>query len=58
VQFLPEVCGVFLAPGQPRSRRIFLRDSDGKITGFVDRREGADVRWNKVAAVQNDRPSG
>jgi hypothetical protein len=35
-------------PGQPRTRRIFLRDPAGKIAGFGDRREGEDVRWRKV----------
>ena len=28
-------------------RRIFLRDSRGKVVGFVDRREGEDIRWLK-----------
>jgi hypothetical protein len=47
-KYLPEVRDVFFAPGQPRSRRIFLRDSQGNVFAFVDRREGEDVRWTKV----------
>jgi hypothetical protein len=47
VKYLPEVVDVFFAPGQPRSRRIFVRDQRGAVTGFVDRREGEDIRWRK-----------
>jgi Domain of unknown function (DUF4440) len=50
VTYQPEVLDVFFAPGKPRTRRIFVRDDKGAITGFVDRREGIDVRWMKVAA--------
>jgi len=46
-QYLAEVPDVFFVAGQPRTRRIFLRDSQGKVVGFVDRREGEDVRWMK-----------
>ena len=45
VKYLPELLDVFFVPGQPRTRRIFTRDASGRITGFVDRREGEDVRW-------------
>jgi ketosteroid isomerase-like protein len=45
--YLPEVRDVFFVAGQPRSRRIFTRDAAGAVTGFVDRREGEDVRWQK-----------
>lgn len=48
VTYQPEVADVFFAAGKPRTRRIFLRDGQGAITGFVDRREGIDVRWTKV----------
>jgi Phenazine biosynthesis-like protein len=48
--YLPEVRDVFFVAGQPRSRRIFTRDPAGVVVGFVDRREGGDVRWQKVAA--------
>jgi len=47
VKYLPEVVDAFFAPGQPRSRRIFLRDGSGKVIAFVDRREGEDIRWLK-----------
>jgi hypothetical protein len=47
VKYAPELLDVFFAPGQPRTRRIFTRDASGQITGFVDRREGEDVRWVK-----------
>lgn len=46
-KYLAESPDVFFAPGQPRTRRIFVRDAAGKIVGFVDRREGEDVRWTK-----------
>jgi hypothetical protein len=46
-QYLAEVPDVFFVAGQPRTRRIFLRDAQGKVVGFVDRREGEDVRWTK-----------
>lgn len=43
-----EVRDVFFIAGQPRTRKIFQRDSAGKITGFVDRREGVDLTWTRV----------
>ena len=45
--YLPEVRDVFFSAGQPRSRRIFVRDAGGAVVGFVDRREGEDVRWQR-----------
>ena len=45
--FLSEVRDVFFEPGQPRTRRIFQRDAQGRITGFVDRREERDVAWKR-----------
>jgi hypothetical protein len=42
-----EIDDVFFAPGQPRTRRIFVRSTTGEITGFVDRREGEDIKWTK-----------
>jgi hypothetical protein len=45
--YLAEVVDVFFVPGQPRTRRVFLRDQRGKVVGFADRREGEDVRWNR-----------
>jgi len=43
-----EAADVLFVPGQPRSRKVFLRSADGRITGFVDRREGRDVPWKKI----------
>jgi hypothetical protein len=46
--YLPEVRDVFFVAGQPRSRRIFFRDAKGAVVSFVDRREGEDVRWQRI----------
>jgi hypothetical protein len=46
-QYLAEVEDVFFVAGQPRTRRIFVRDAAGKVVGFVDRREGEDVSWKR-----------
>lgn len=43
-----EVRDVLFVPGQPRSRKLFRRDPAGRVTGFVDRREGHDVTWQRV----------
>jgi ketosteroid isomerase-like protein len=43
--FLAEVKDVFFEPGHPRTRRIFLRDAGGRVTGLLERREARDVRW-------------
>ena len=48
VVYLAELPDLFFAAGSPRTRRIFLRDGQGIITGFADRREGNDIRWTKV----------
>jgi len=45
--FQSEVADVFFERGLPRTRRIFMRDQLGHITGFVDRREGSDVLWRR-----------
>jgi hypothetical protein len=47
-QYLAEVADVFFVAGEPRMRRIFLRDAQGKVMAFVDRREGEDIRWNRT----------
>lgn len=46
--FLPELKDQFFEPGQPRTRRVFQRDADGAITGFVDRREERDIAWKRA----------
>lgn len=43
-----EVADVLFVPGQPRSRKIVLRDEAGRITGIADRREGHDIVWTRV----------
>jgi hypothetical protein len=48
--FKAEVRDVFFEPGAPRTRRIFLRDTESHVTGFVDRREGRDILWRRVAS--------
>jgi hypothetical protein len=48
VKYSAEVRDVFFAAGQPRSRRIFTRDAAQKVVGFVDRREGEDIKWRRV----------
>jgi ketosteroid isomerase-like protein len=46
---LAEVRDVLFTPGQPRVRRIFERDAAGKITGFIARHEGHDLRFKRTA---------
>jgi hypothetical protein len=48
VTYLPEVRDVFFVAAQPRSRRVFMRDASGKVIAFGDRREGEDVRWQRI----------
>jgi hypothetical protein len=47
-RFHAELRDVFFEPGQPRTRRIFVRDPRGRISGFVDRREARDVVWTRA----------
>jgi hypothetical protein len=47
VTYRAEVADVFFVPGQPRTRRIFLRDGNRRVHAFVDRREGEDIRWQR-----------
>jgi hypothetical protein len=44
-----EASDVFFLSGDPRIRKIFQRDTSGKITGFIERRESWDVVWLKIA---------
>ena len=46
---LAETSDVFFTPGQPRVKRLFHRDADGRVTGFTDRREGEDIHWSKIS---------
>ncbi len=43
-----ELADVLFTPGQPRVRKIFVRDAKGDITGFLSRREERDVIWTKL----------
>jgi len=42
-----EIRDVLFVSGQPRVRKIFQRNGSGRITGFVDRREGEDLVWRR-----------
>jgi hypothetical protein len=46
-KLLAEAPDVLFVPGQPRYRYVFLRDSDGRITGFAQRREAWDLVWKR-----------
>jgi uncharacterized protein DUF4440 len=46
---LPESGDVFFTPGRPRTRRVFTRAADGRVSGFADRREGIDLSWARLA---------
>jgi hypothetical protein len=45
---LAELRDILFVAGQPRVRKIFQRDGAGRITSFVDRREGVDLAWTRV----------
>jgi len=45
---LAELRDVLFTPGQPRTRRIFERDSGGKVIGFSSRREGHSIDFKKM----------
>ncbi len=42
-----EAPDVLFVPGQPRERRFVQRSADGKVTGFIWRREGEDILWSR-----------
>lgn len=39
---------MLFVPGEPRFRYIFERDRMGRITGFIERREGENILWSRV----------
>jgi len=43
-----EAPDVLFVPGKPRYRKIFQRDSEGRITGFLERREAWDLQWTRM----------
>ena len=44
---LAEAPDVLFVPGKPRYRYVILRDADGRIVGFAQRREAWDLVWNR-----------
>lgn len=43
-----EVRDLFFTPGRSRFTKLFERDAGGRVTGFVLRREGHDIRFRRV----------
>ncbi len=43
-----ETRDVFFIKGDPRIRKIFQYSAQGRVTGFVERRESWDIVWTKV----------
>ena len=43
-----ELRDVLFAPGQPRSRKIVVRDAQGHVTGLLSRREERDIVFTKI----------
>jgi len=43
-----ETRDVFFLSGDPRIRKIFRRDAEGRVVGFIERRESWDIVWNKI----------
>jgi hypothetical protein len=48
IELLPELDGVFFVRGQ-RGRKIFARDAQGRVDRILDRRDGHDVVWMRLA---------
>jgi hypothetical protein len=44
-----ELKDVLFMPGVPDVRRIIQRDSAGHVTGYISRRDGADLVFKKIA---------
>ncbi len=43
-----EVRDVFFTPGRSRFRKVFTRNRDDRVDGFLYRSEGHDIRFRKV----------
>jgi len=43
-----ELRDVFFTPGAARVRKIFQRDANGAVTGFIYRREGHDIVFKRI----------
>ncbi|HEY1750049.1 MAG TPA: nuclear transport factor 2 family protein [Caulobacteraceae bacterium] len=48
VEMKPELKDVFFIPGQPHLRRIFERDPQGRVIGYVNRIDGQDLRARRT----------
>lgn len=46
-ELVPESDSVFHVPGS-EFRKIFVRDSNGTVSGMLDRRKGSDVFWTRI----------
>lgn len=46
-----EVRDVFFTPGRSRFRKVFTRDRDGRVDGFLYRSEGHDLRFRRLPQV-------
>ena len=46
---LAEAPDVLFVPGKPRYRYVFLRDADGRVIGFAQRREAWDLVWARAS---------
>lgn len=44
----PELKDVFFLPGQPQLRRLFERDSSGRVVGYINRLAGQDLRARRT----------
>jgi ketosteroid isomerase-like protein len=44
---MAEVRDVLFTPGRSRAKKVFERDSSGQVTGFLLRREGHDIRFER-----------
>jgi hypothetical protein len=44
-----EIKGVLLTQASPNVRKIFQRDAGGHVIGYINRRDGADLIFKKVA---------
>jgi ketosteroid isomerase-like protein len=45
---LVESPDMLFVPGETRFRYVFQRDANGRITGFIERREGENILWKRV----------
>jgi ketosteroid isomerase-like protein len=45
---LVEVPDLLFVASEPRLRDLIQRDATGRVTGFIERREGEDIRWIRL----------